>query len=147
LEFISSSGDNVECRTEGRKITCVRDDDLAVGQSMLVEVVTRVNAQPGTVVSNNAAVAGAGQEATMANNVAGDSLMVGDGAPPTTAVSNPTGNPAAPQAPLGKSPVAFTGASSKALTEVAGLLLLIGAALLIFRRRLFDRDPTRKRRG
>jgi len=145
LEFISSSGDNVECRTEGRKVTCVRDDDLAVGQSMLVEVVTRVNAQPGTVVSNNAAVAGAGQEATMANNVAGDSLMVGDGAPPTTAVSNPPGNPPPPQTPLGRSPVAFTGANSKALTGVSALLLLVGAALIVVRRSISRRDHIRKR--
>jgi uncharacterized repeat protein (TIGR01451 family) len=68
LEFVRAASGAVTCELDGTKVICTKAGNLAVGESISVDIVTNVNAAAGAVITNNATVAGKNNEITKTNN-------------------------------------------------------------------------------
>jgi len=118
LTYVDFEGDGWDCSREGKKVLCVLSSGLAAGASSSVDIVTKIDAPAGTVITNTATVSSTSSERDLDNNT--------DEAEIQTATK---------AQPIGQSPVAFTGANSLRLAAIATLLGVAGLALVALRRR------------
>ena len=114
LGFESAGGTGWRCALSGRTVTCTRSGDLAVGASSAFTLTTMVTAARGSTVVNTATVVVT--DRVPANNTSHASLMV-----PSDGGLSPTG-------------------ADQQVLELALLLLLVGAGLLLLGRRPLRRD-------
>ena len=114
LEYVQAVGEGWECAASDGPIVCDYQSVLAPGASASFTLTTRVNAAPGSFITNEASVSSTSTESNLGNNVDDAQLEV--------------------PAQGSSSPIAFTGLSSGRLATGALLLILSGLTLLIVRR-------------
>jgi len=124
LTYTSVAANGWECAVASGSVACTRTEPLAAGQSASLEIVTRVNAAAGAVITNVAVVEGGMPEQTPVDDRASLSVV-----PPTTPQLPFT----PPSVPVGELPSA--GSNSSPTLSIALVLLLLGGALLTLRRR------------
>jgi len=111
LTYRSNSGAGWTCVVSGQLVTCTNDTTLGVGGTSTLQIVTVVNAPAGSTVTNSATLTGGGS-----------ALTVESGATITL-----------PSAPSGQIPT--TGSDSGNTLNMAMVLLVFGAGLLVVSRR------------
>lgn len=125
LAYISLRGPGWACAEAGKRLTCTHGEPLALGDSTTVTVVTRITADAGTSVTNNAVVASA-QDSDVSNNTDGAVLAVSQQSLSTEQPRSIAGLP-------------HTGADVTRLLALSILLMVAGAgALRAGRRRAID---------
>ncbi|MEM8708717.1 MAG: SdrD B-like domain-containing protein, partial [Actinomycetota bacterium] len=137
LGFVRGESTDFACSASGQTVTCNADTVMAVGDEIVVDIVTVVNAEPGVSITNSAGVFGG-------TTVSGDPLPedvlddirdeLEDGLDDALDVSVPTdvgGDAETPPSPA----LAFTGSDSDRLLGLAFALVALGVAFMALARR------------
>ena len=80
----SAGGTGWTCAAAGQTVTCEHAAPLAGEASSAIEVITRITASGGALITNTASVSAGGGEITIANNSASANFAVVAEPPPTT---------------------------------------------------------------
>lgn len=118
LTFVSATGTDWTCASVGSTVTCTYSQAMEPGPSSTFDLVTAVAKDAPSSITNTASVKAAEAESVMGNNSSGASGDVG--VSPDTAARNP---------------LAYTGSDPIGLLGAAGLLFVLGGALVIVTRR------------
>jgi uncharacterized repeat protein (TIGR01451 family) len=125
LEFVRAEADaGVTCVADGQLVSCHTDDMLEVDEQLVIEIDVEVAAATGVAITNVATVVGG-------NMVDGEpiapEILASAGNEPDDTVSAVVNT---------GSRLPFTGSNSVTAAWLAGVLMLVGLALLGLRRRL-----------
>ena len=134
VTFISADDDAWSCAAEGPIVTCALDESLAMGDSVTLDLLTAIDAEPGAVVDNEASVAADGSEVTLDNNNDGADGIVAAQEEPTTTTSTTSTSTTSTTSTTPPStdgdPTTTTSGTLPVTGSSSGLLALIGLALL-----------------
>lgn len=135
LEMISVDQGEFDCTVTDVSAVCVFDAELAVGESVSVQVVTRVTAQSGTEITNTASVEGGGSSSTQVESTATVEVPRVPSTPTTTTPTTTTpGSGGSGGSGSGGGSLPFTGSSVGQLLLLAGLLVSAGLVVRRVRR-------------
>jgi hypothetical protein len=133
--MISVDQGEFDCTVTDVSAVCVFDAELAVGESVSVQVVTRVTAQSGTEITNTASVEGGGSSSTQVESTATVEVPRVPSTPTTTTPTTTTpGSGGSGGSGSGGGSLPFTGSSVGQLLLLAGLLVSAGLVVRRVRR-------------
>lgn len=89
LDLVAGSGGEFDCNAAGQTVTCIRDAELAAGESAVLLVTTTTNDAAGCDVTNAVTVSSAANDEVVANDSASADLKI-DCASPLVLTTTPT---------------------------------------------------------